>query len=67
LNDRAVSGRFVLPDAIEGWVREPARRSVPCLPRLGSFSREAIPQTEVLRHLAAVDTEYLSGDEGGLV
>jgi hypothetical protein len=24
-------------------------------------------QTEVLRHLAAVDTEYLPGDEGGLV
>jgi hypothetical protein len=24
-------------------------------------------QTEVLRHFAAVDTEYLPGDEGGLV
>ena len=24
-------------------------------------------QTEVLRHLAAVDTEYLPGDEGGFV
>ena len=67
LNERAVSGCFVLPDAIEGWVCEPARRSVPCLPRLARLRVEAFPQTEVLRHLAAVDTEYLPGDEGGLV